>query len=298
MIGISTLKTNYNQWTSEAPKDIRGRLEKIISIIKATVSSIFLKLISYKYRLFPVHFHTKLDKPHSLNKDKKSLFVLVHGINDDPCTWKKHYKTIKLNCPDAEVIAPIVTKRGNCSLEEATQPIKDLVQGIINKNPGIPVVFIGHSNGARVVTKIASELDFNTSALKISTIAGLHFGTKKMDYALQVFGKKIISFIGYSSEVIDEFQYASPIAKNLVNGMQKERFPANECSFYCSPDDTEIVPQDSAYPKIAKKIAVKYYQVLGGYGHRSIVEKIASHQINDCKRWIEEISWLHSFQNL
>ena len=115
------------------------------------------------------------------NSDSEGLCLYVHGFRGSSRTWHKYLKYMGKNHPKIDCLAPSVPMTGNCSLEDAADPILAIVEDYLKKHPGRPVRFVGTSNGGRILAYIETELDperLKNSNLSFVSISGVYSGTK------------------------------------------------------------------------------------------------------------------------
>ena len=140
-------------------------------------------------------------------KESAGLNLCIHGLNGSPLHWTRYVKQHQLEHPKMDTLSPHVHLKGNCSLEDAAKPLLLLVQDYMQNNPGKPVNIIGTSNGGRIAAYIESHLNpelVKKRALTITSIAGVHYGTKMVD-RLKRF--KLIKFARLDKTLANEFEW-------------------------------------------------------------------------------------------
>ena len=116
----------------------------------------------------------------SWKEDNQGLYLLIHGLMGHPSIWNSHLAKLHQIHPEAEIKAPFVAHKGNCSLEEASASLLKMVKDYAKRNSGKPICLIGVSNGARIAAYLETTLrkeDLNPK-IKVSAIAGPFLGTK------------------------------------------------------------------------------------------------------------------------
>ncbi len=216
-----------------------------------------------------------------------TLFVLVHGLRGHPSVWEAHVNLIKTH-PKFDVFAPFVPFQGNCSLEEAATPILPNILAYTKTHPGNPICLLGVSNGSRIVTWLETELREKapTTAVKVSTIAGVHFGSSVITLLEQFgFGRLL-----FHPAILQELAYGSRKAKELMEKVQKPLPPEvadRDYEFYAATADMHVPNIDSSLPILNRG---EHFHLIHGHGHNSIVAAIAKQQIDSCLKWINAVT--------
>lgn len=213
----------------------------------------------------------------------QGLVVLLHGLRNDPAAWFSQIDLLRKHS-QIEVFAPVVPNRGMCSLEEAAQPVLPAIEQYARENPGKPICLLGVSNGSRVATWSETQLRQSApqSPVLVSTIAGVHKGSKRMN---------LLEYLGlakyfYPQVLQEELAYNSETSSTLLNRV-KAPLPAG-CAeryyeFYATTEDVSVPDLDSSLPFIEKQ---EHWYLLHGHSHDSIVTAIAGEQIKHCTDWI------------
>ena len=267
--------------TRPSPIDIdkRSILKKIIDAISALFwEFVEISKLAFLMIFGPQEIYRKFEP----KEDSQGLFIFVHGLFSHPSCWINHLSELDTNKYD--VYTPFVPKQGNCSLQEAADPIYKTIETYLEnpKNAGKPICLIGHSNGGRIIQDLSQRIskDYPKTAAKVSSIAGAHFGSHLPNFFNGV--EKVLSFL--SPDMMRGLSYNGIAANELLQGM---RAPLPETtlrsySFYGTRDDL-LVPLDSALPDISKS---EEKVVLTGVGHCAIVSTVASEQMKSCLNWI------------
>lgn len=223
--------------------------------------------------------------PNSTNlqwsKTNKGLCVLVHGLRAAPSDWNGHIKELKKEVLDIEIIAPYIHKKGNCSLEDAARPILEIVKDYIKHHPKNPICLIGASNGGRIIDYIDINLRNQNVDIKISTIAGAHYGSKVATF---------VSKIPLIHRILDknlkvELAYGSSQVTDTIKAMREKITQGNRSyDFYATTEEYMVTPFHSCFPRINQD---EQYYLVHGHGHSSIVKKVRKHQINKCVEWLK-----------
>lgn len=210
------------------------------------------------------------------------LHLFVHGLFGKSQHWKKYIDRVD-NLYDV-VLAPEVVLKGNCSLEEASEPLTEIVLKFLKEFPGATVNLYGTSNGARLISKIECDLArFSASVgkLNVVSIVGVHYGTKIIDLLISNYPfltKKVLH-----QSIIDEFQFGSAVAQNLLQDWKeaqqawKEREIEASHLFISTENDEKVYPNWSSLPTIEGAT----YTISEG-NHQSVVD----HSLNTVLEWI------------
>jgi hypothetical protein len=261
--------------------DKRYLLNKIIDVVAAVFWE-FIETLKLAFLMLfgPQEIYRKFET----KSDSQGLVVLVHGLFSHPSCWNNHLAQIDRNQYD--VYTPFVTRQGNCSLEEAANPIYETIKQYYEKpeNENKPLCLVGHSNGGRIIHAISQRLSQEKPkvAAKVSSIAGAHFGSHVPNFFKGV--EKVFCF--FDPAMIEGLSYNGVPAQELLKGMRAP-LPENTLrsySFYGTRNDL-LVPLDSALPDIHKKEEHLY---LSGLGHCAIVPTIAADQMKSCLGWMAE----------
>lgn len=251
----------------------RKVIDCVLSILREYAYS--LSMFWNRMTISPKHYHN-CDQNIEWNKSSHGLFVLIHGLNGHPSSWNSHIKEIKKE-KNVDIFTPFVPEKGQCTLEKAANPILKHVQAYCDKHPNKPVILIGVSNGGRIATYIDIEMrkkdKYHKTAIKVSTIAAVHFGSLAIDH-LKNFG-------------LDGLILQEHVSKELVHGSQKARELLHELKkplptgvtrhyeFYATTEDSRVgLP--SSLPKLNHN---EKLHVIHGHGHNSIVKAIHKHQV-------------------
>lgn len=263
--------------------DRRSTFKKIVDKVTAifweileTIKHAFLKFFSLS------HFYDQFSVEKS---DHKGLFVMVHGLFSHPSCWKYHLPYIDQK--EFDVCTPFVPYEGNCSLEEAVEPIyEEKIEPYLRNNPQVKAVaLIGHSNGGRIVHTLNLRIarDFPDVAVNVSSIAGAHFGSHVSSFfnCLKVY--KYLPF--FRPSMVEGLSYGSVEAQTLLTSMRTP-LPNRVYTFYGARED-DLVPLDSALPDLGKN-EMRIYKT--GVAHISIIPVIAQEQMKQCIEWMRHIS--------
>lgn len=249
-------------------------VHQIVSLVKDIF--IMLKLIywqiRYKYRYEnPDHFFTS-----GKDGDSKALVVLLHGLNSSPAYLHSQRKSIEnVHGDQVAYYQPLVPHRGHCSLDQAVSKIQKVIADWSKKNPNKPIIFSGHSNGARMSGYIAASLRTDNlimNPMTVHAVAGPFFGTRSMNHpSWPDWARKVWMYfvkIFYSDEIINEMSWGSPKSIKIIEKMRK----ANNIKlhFYAGIGDITVRSYRTSLPK---GFADAEYHVYSATGHASIITK-------------------------
>ncbi len=278
----------YNR---KIPEDggFSGEVDKRPAVLKHLhfIQSLFkeieyvLNVLFYRYSSPKPKFY---NKEITWNKDSQGLIIFIHGLHSDPSTWFQQALLLSKNTK-VDSYAPIVPKRGVCSLDEATKPLLPKIIDYTKKNPGKPVCLLGASNGGRIALSLESKLRYSTprTPVKISSIAGVHFGSSRVNRLEKHWILKWFC----PGKVKQELKFGSTRAERLLEQVKKE-LPKNcaprSYDFYATREDLLIPDLSSTLPELGKG---EKAHIINGVGHSSIVAAVAREQMDSCFQWIQ-----------
>lgn len=266
------LSTQYDKRSSWVKK--QDRLLSIFRELRYGCSFVYHYLFSAKYH----HCGEK----RVWNKESKSLCVLVHGLRSHPCIWRPQLELLKRH-PEIDLFVPFVPKKGNCSLEEAAVPILPTILDYAEQHPGKPICLMGVSNGSRIVTWLETQLREKAprSAVRVSTIAGIHFGSPVVNWL----EKYKLAFLILKPVIRKELAFGSQKAKDLMEKVTKP-LPPNTAprswDFSATTEDLQVPHLGTSLPNLPG--ATRH--IRHGHGHSSIVEAMAEEQIRSYVKWM------------
>jgi hypothetical protein len=219
-------------------------------------------------------------------KNSEGLYLFVHGLQSHPHVWHDYIDQLKEKNPNVDIKAPYVTKRGNCSLEEATEPLKKMVLDYIEKHPGKPICFIGTSNGGRIIAFLSTFLRGYKTAIKVCSIAGVFLGTSVIK-TIKKWG--ISRLLRLTNVILEELDEGSDVSAKLMSKMQASLKTGNIRSFdfFAAHKDRKVSNPLSSLPIIKK--GEEHFLVVGT-GHSSIVPIVKDFVLQRCEDWrIEQL---------
>lgn len=205
------------------------------------------------------------------NPDNEGLVVIIHGLNGSPGLLATFYaEPLEKKAPGKfEIWVPRVFKKGNCSLEEAAEPILQEIRRYIQTNPEKPIQITGHSNGARIAAYLETRLRDENVAIRITSIAGPIFGSDVISLA----STTKIGSLFFKKITLKELSTGSSVAKNLISSMKTPVTKGSrEFMFYGAYNDMAIPNIDSCFPKIDKN---ETCQIVFGCAHTEIVRYLS-----------------------
>ncbi len=218
-------------------------------------------------------------------RESAGLVVLVHGLRSYPAAWFSQIKLLK-RYPMVDLSVPSVTKKGMCSLEEAAFPILEVLKDYAEKYPGKPIGVLGVSNGSRIATwlEVKMRKEFPKTPMRISTIAGVHFGSSQMNLLKRL---GAVGFL-YPQSLSEELAYGSRKAKELLNKVSSalpKKCAPRSYEFFATTEDLLIPDNESSLPVLGK--GEKRY-LLHGHSHDSIVTAVAKKQVSGLIAWMRQ----------
>lgn len=285
-------------------QDNRTTLQKIIDVILATfrnfiaVWKTFPSRIATAFNFMPYSEYCRAKDPATWNKWKgksEGLHLLTHGFLGHPSIWNSYIDALQKKDPNSDVRVPFVPESGNCSLEEATMPLREIVRSYLDEqiakkeNTVIHLSLYGVSNGARISLNILNGLineELNTRlkeknlrlAVKVDAIAGVLLGTTNWKLRLancsnftNWFARNVFRV---SKDILEDFKYKSDSCKKLIGNVQKINEASNialSYHFHASTEDPQVSPCSSSLPILNKG---ETFNVVHGEGHSSIVGRV------------------------
>ncbi|WP_420422605.1 esterase/lipase family protein [Simkania sp.] len=276
--------------------DRRNPLLLIFHRYVAFLSDVYTQIIT-KYEAFldwkgspsQTYIDPSLTQSYRWKEKSTGLYVFIHGIHGHPSCWNAYKKAIEAHDPNADVCLIKVNNGGDCSLEEATTPILNLLKNYTTKYRDKPIALVGTSRGGPIVASL--ELKMRKLAQKpkvyVGTIAGAHHGSLMMTL-LKMTG---CAHLWFSPEVIEELSYKSDCSKELLEQQQKKLTTKRKFRSYCTTEEFQIQPCISAFSRLvietsSKSIAKERFYVHGS-GHLSIVDRVQTHLLNDLFEWMK-----------
>jgi predicted alpha/beta-fold hydrolase len=223
-------------------------------------------------------------KPVTWKENSEGLFVVIHGLAGSPAFSSLVYREQieKAHPGKYEIQTPYVRKLGNCSLEEAADPILSMVRDYIEKNPGKPVNLIGTSNGGRISGYIESKLRDTDVNIRVTGIAGVFFGSLSMN----ILDKTRIGSLLFKKEVVKDLKTGSTRAMDVITDMQKPVTTGSRSfKFYATANDLNIPNFSSCFPRIKDAT----YELITGQDHISISTAICPQVLLESYEWMDSL---------
>jgi hypothetical protein len=225
---------------------------------------------------------------HVWKPNTKGLYVVVHGLLGTPKLSalsianyiETHYKD------EYDIIVPIVPHKGNCTLEEASNPILNIIVDFIDKNPTKPIHLIGSSNGGRIVAYLEVLLrSLRPSAkIKITGVGGVYYGSNALCYLKATGLARCI----LHEDIIRSLTTGSDNAISLINSMQTSSTDYRTYEFYATANDWYIPNFDSCYPSLPINTNVTYHPPITGVDHVLLGHYLAKDIIENSVIWMNE----------
>jgi hypothetical protein len=267
-----------------AQYDRRSSTRKIIDFSLSLFRQIQYSFFVWYQRVFILDAPS-LGQSREWNSESQGLVVLLHGLRNSPAAWYSQLMLLK-KYDQIDVLAPSIHRRGMCSLEKAAQPLLPTLLEYIEKHPTKPLCLLGVSNGSRVAAWLEIQLRkfAPQTPVKVSTIAGVHFGSSRMNL-LEGLG---LAKWFYPKELCHELKYGSEKASELLEQLSlplPENCALRGYEFFATTEDLSVPDLDSSLPLLDKG---ERYCVIHGQSHDSIVSAVAERQISACIEWLEK----------
>lgn len=225
---------------------------------------------------------------HEWKAETKGLYVIVHGLLGTPKLsalsianyLNDNYKN------EYDIIVPIVPYKGNCTLENASNPILKIILDFIEKNPSKPVHLIGSSNGGRIVSYLEIKLRVLKpfAKVRITGIGGVYYGSNSLHYLKSIGIANCI----LHEDIINSLTTGSDNAISLINSMQLNNSVKRSYEFYATANDWYIPNFDSCYPMITGTHDIKYHKPFTGIDHVLLGHYLAKDIIENSVIWMND----------
>jgi len=239
-------------------REINSRWERKYNPLKGCVRDIFPSIKQE---------NTGYDVDDQLWEKSTKLVVFIHGLNCSPLAWSKYFNEI--SSKTISCFTPFVYKKGYCKLEEAVDPILNVVQRYAEKHSENPIIIVGHSNGARIAAHIEQKL--NAKNIRLISIAGPHCGSLMINN-INKFG--LNRFFGITSDMEKELTYNGEWVKEKLQEwyeVQKQyKNKKVERVFFASVDDLRIFPNETSFPNLPSST----YHIVSGQSHVTIIDAV------------------------
>lgn len=232
----------------------------------------------------------KYDKQNYVWKDStKGLYVVIHGLLGTPkLSALSIAKYLNIHHKDEyDIIVPIVPHKGNCTLDDASGHILNMILDFIDKNPTKPIHLIGSSNGGRIVSyleiKLRSLRPF--ARIRITGVGGVYYGSNAIYYLKSIGLAQCV----LHKDIIDSLTTGSDNAILLINSMQMQQSALTikrTYEFYATANDWYIPNFDSCYPIMLGITDVKYHLPVTGVDHVLLGHYLAKNIIEQSVKWM------------
>lgn len=259
------------------------------------------------FNFIPYKEYCQPSKPSTWNQWNNSssgLYVYNHGFQGHPSIWNRYITSIKKTDPHADVRVPFIPHRGNCSLEIATDPIRDMIKNYIEsqmetkgRHEKIKVSLNGVSNGGRITLNILNGLvdaNLNTRlkekgiklALQVNSIAGALHGSTCWRARLANYSRPIRWFaqtvLRTSPHIISDLSYKSAATTAMIDKIRNinEKALSNieiSYAFFATTEDGVVTPYTSSLPVLGK---YELHHIVHAEGHSSIVDRVRDYILN------------------
>ena len=223
--------------------------------------------------------------------DTQALCVLVHGLVSLPAYLDGYHDALTAQRKNITIFQPYVKDNGLCSLESSMADIKQEVRAWATVDPKRPIIWIGHSNGARMVGALSSELKLEgvLNPMQVHCIAGPFYGSEFVNrpawpQALQTGWTGVFKTL-YPMEVYEELSWKSACATTVIQQMQKagDEHADLKYKFYATATDMVVFPFTSALPAIPDA----EHFLATSEGHLGILTSVQDRIIQDVVHFID-----------
>lgn len=264
--------------------DLSSARQKILNIGLSLLRELSFGIQQFMNRHSPSRFHFhRCDKKIHWKKASKGLYVFIHGLYCHPLIWKSHLLELE-RYPQFDIFAPYVPYTGLCKLEEAAQPILHQILDYLKIHPQRPICLIGFSNGSRIATWLEIQLRHlvRGTAVKVSTIAGVHFGSSLVN-RLERYGlARWILHRVIRQELAFGCQKAQDLLKDVLQKCPEDT--ERSYDFFATTEDFIVPSLNTSLPRLG--LGEGHY-VVSGFGHNSVVAAVSVPQMQLCNDWME-----------
>jgi hypothetical protein len=273
----SYVQTSFESQYKELPAS-----ERLGNLFR-TIYNSSLFYLSVTPRVIRSLLSTSSEVERSWKEDNQGLFMIIPGLSEKPHFFSISYlEQIEKDHPGKyEIRVPNVVNTGNCSLEDAAEPILKTVLDYIEKNPGKPINLIGTSNGGRIAAYIETHLRNKHVSIRLTGIAGIFFGSQLMTQADRFYVTRLL----FHPEIVEDFKEGSAKAQELIQKMQEPLLIGERSyEFYATANDSMIPNFSSCFPNLPEA----RYHLLTGQDHASLGSSIQSEELARAYSWMEE----------
>ena len=216
-------------------------------------------------------------------ENAEGLCAYIHGLGGNPATFSSNRQLLTANNPTIATYQPEVSKRGNCSISEASHPIIEKVHEWALTHPNKPIAFASTSNGSRISAYVIAQLKKSgvQNPMKLSAISGPFSGSTLAGYAdSSSFTSRLRNAAvrtSHCAAIAEELAYGSATSQEILAMLRDPDTAPDESDFYGTPADTKVLPVSSAFPLDVQNAS---YFLVSKEGHSSIVEAVSAHQLD------------------
>ena len=230
---------------------------------------------------------------------EKELFTLnisqITHPDDKPIRYEAIEELSAGKATKANFEKRFIHKKGNCSLEEASDKLYGKIFNWASLYPNKPIVFSGVSNGARLAADVASRLKIEgevSNKIKVNCIAGPFFGSKVIHPNCKPLVRRIWQFIlstplggSLSKEIIKELAWNSEKSKELISKIRiAAQLHGISFDFYASQADSLVLPFTSS---LVSNVQNSKCYISDKEGHRSIINASSEQIIINLKQFMK-----------
>jgi predicted alpha/beta-fold hydrolase len=269
--------------------DMRQGSQKVCDFALSLLREISFTIQYIPNRIWQLEFNSNYDSCENSKqwkKDSKGLYVLLHGLNGHPGMWNGHIRALKEEEAGKDLFVPFVPQLGNCTLEEAADPILTHIESYTKQFPHNRICLIGVSNGGRIASylEVCLRKRAPKTCVMVSAIAAVLYGAKTIDKLSQYsLVRRIAAFI-YTPAVTEELAWGSQRARHLIDEMRKPHMEAERAyHFFASREDLLATDFATSFPKLHKNERVI---ITSGYGHNGVIGAVRQQQLQECQEWM------------
>lgn len=202
----------------------------------------------------------------SWSPTSQGLYVIIHGLKGHPMSLgypiSNAIHAAELNY---DVIVPKVPRGGNCSLNEAADPILALTENYVRHHAGKPIHIIAASNGCRIASYIETRLRNADVHIRITAIVGAYGGSRWVNRLAPLLSRTVLDPVIVEDLCLNSNTNSQLQADMLETVSQGSR----TYEFYATANDWYIPNIDDCFPSVIADTVI-YHPLKEGYDHVSL----------------------------
>jgi len=227
-----------------------------------------------------------INKTKIWKSNSDGLYIVIHGLRGNPCTLGIPISNALKNndkMVNYDIVIPKVPYAGNCSLDDATTDIYNLVVNYIHICPNKPIHMICASNGCRIGSFIETKLRNVDVNIRITSLAGAYGGSRVVN------NYSCVLFPILHADVITDLKLNSKVNNDLRQDMLKPiTLGTRYYEFYGTANDWFIPNINDCFPQV-NATEVTYHELIEGMDHVSIGYYKNKEILDNSIKWISQL---------